>query len=122
MRADFGRTAHFLCDGKGALKHLMQISTQSAGFIRLAHGIFHLTKNLCFAQHHGIQPGGDTECVADSVVLRQRVQMRAQVTVRKLMKVSEKMCSSIDRIVRTAGRIQFGAVAGGQNGSFIIAG
>ena len=109
-------------------------ASEAAGRVGQAHRVLHLAQNLRFAEHHRIEPGGDAEGVAHGVVLRQRVQERAQVGILQLVVVGQEMRGAVDGVVdvaagpATMGRIQLGAVAGRQqcrfagNGVCVVAG
>jgi len=52
LRADLRSSAHFLRHREGALKQLVQISAERAGFGRGTHRILHLSDDLRLAEHH----------------------------------------------------------------------
>src|SRR5690606_18912971 len=89
MRADGGLRTDFLGDRKGALEKLMQQSTQRASLLGRAHCVFHLTKNLRLAQHHGVQPAGHPKGMSDGVVLLVLIQMWIEAARFKSIEVGE---------------------------------
>ena len=79
------------------------------------------TADLGFAQHHRIQAGGDAEGVAHGIMLRQHVQVRAQLGVIQLVEIGQELRTGVERIGGIAGGVQLGTVAGGQDGCFVAA-
>ena len=112
IRADGGAAADFLGDGEGVLKQFVQIHAQRARRFGKAHGVFHLPQNLRFAQHHRIQPAGDTKGVSHRVSGRQGIQIRLQPRRFEMVMLRQPVS---DRLRLVGYAIDFGAIAGRQN-------
>ena len=56
-----GLRAHALADLERALKQAIQHRSRSALLVRDPISFAHLAKNFGFAEHHGVEPCGDTE-------------------------------------------------------------
>ena len=113
--ADLGAGAHLLGHRKGALEQLVQQQAEGAGLLGGLHRLFHLAEDLRFAQHHRIEPGRDAERVLCGFFARQRIQVGRQFAPLDVVEIGQPLRDGIG-----AGRvaIQFGAVAGRQDGDF----
>ncbi|CUJ48692.1 Uncharacterised protein [Achromobacter xylosoxidans] len=117
LRADGGLRTDFLGHREGALEHLVQQRAERTGFASRAHGVLHLADDLGFAQHHGIEPAGHAEGVAHGVVLLVAVQMRAQRAGIEPVVLGQPRGQLVGHVA-IGGAIDFGAVAGRQDGGF----
>ncbi|MNS93288.1 hypothetical protein D3C72_1274500 [compost metagenome] len=117
LRADGGLRPHFLGHRERALEHLVQQGAQRPGFAGGAHGVFHLTDDLGFTQHHGIQAAGHAESVTHGVVLMMAVQVWAQRAGVQAVVFSQPGGQLIGNVA-VSGAIDLGAVTGGQDGGF----
>ena len=115
IRPDLGLRAHVLGHRKSALEQLVQHETQSTGLLCLAHGLFHLSQYLRFAQHHGIQPAGHAESVFYRLFLRQTINVGFDIGCRQVMIGSQPVHCIAGGI---GAAIYLGTVAGRKNGRF----
>ncbi len=115
VRADLGAGAHLLGDRERTLEQLVQRAAQGAGLFGHAHGILHLPQDLRLAQHHGIQPAGDAESVAGRLVVVQRIGVAAQLLGGDAAAVRQPVHHGL-QLQLLAGAIDFGAVAGRDDG------
>ena len=93
------------------MQHPTERASGFGGFRRL----FHLTKDLRFAQHHRVEASSDPEGMADGGFARQLVQVIGHCAGRQPVKVGKP----VNCRIRTLGvAIDLGAVAGGQDRSF----
>ena len=82
-----------------------------------AHCVLHLAQDLRLAEHHGIEPAGHAESMAGDRAVFQRVRMRAQHLAADAAAVRQP----VQRVVHcgmVARAVNFGAVAGGNDGRF----
>src|SRR3569832_1116004 len=126
VSADLGRAAHFLCNRKGALKHLMQIGAKSAGLGSLSHRFLHLPQYLGLSEHHRVQAGGHAKRMAHGIDQQKQKKKKTQFGKWQLVIIGQKMRSGIDGALhvamQVAGCIQLGAVASGEDRGFVITG
>ena len=73
-----GFGSHSLCHGERLLEHTLQLAGLQMPFLRIRKRLFHLPKNLRFAQHQRIQPAGHAHEMADRIVVLMPVQAIAQ--------------------------------------------
>ncbi|SOZ14370.1 hypothetical protein CBM2609_A170033 [Cupriavidus taiwanensis] len=122
MRADLGLAAHFLGHREGPLEQLVQVRAERAGFAGGAHRVLELAQDLGLAQHHRIEPAGHAEGVPHGFGLRQRVQVRRQLRGRHVVMLRQPAQGVLEAIrarrQHVGGTVDFGAVAGGQDGGF----
>ena len=81
IRADLRLGTHTLGGGKGGLKQLIEPRPGAAGLMRNAVGILQLTQNLRFAEHHGVESGGDAEGVLDREAVLMHIQAGGEVQI-----------------------------------------
>jgi hypothetical protein len=118
--AHFGAGAHLLGHRKGALKQLVQRGAHGAGLVGRAHRVFHLTENLWLAQNHGIEPAGHSEGVAGGIAVVQGVGVLAQRLAGHAAAGRQPLQRAVD-LGAFAGAVNFGAVAGRQQGRLGLA-
>jgi hypothetical protein len=111
--ADGGGGAHLLGHREGLLEQLVQQRAQGAGVLRHARRLLHLAEDLRLAQHHRIEPAGDAEHVAHGIAAGQGVQVGRDVPRRQLVILRQPVRRPLGRLGRA---VQFGAVAGRQDG------
>lgn len=80
-------------------------------------GRLHLTENLGFTQHQGIQPAGDAHHVAQCLAIAVGVTGTEQLRGRHLVGGGQPVAKGGETGV--ADGVDFGAVAGGQNGDLV---
>ena len=107
--ADAGLRAHALGGGKGRLKQLVEPRPGTAGLMRNAVGILQLTENLRLAEHHGVESGGDAECVLDREAILMHVQTGGNVGLVAMMALQPLRQFLA---ARRPGPIDLGAIAG----------
>jgi len=76
---DTGIAAHFFRHRKRALEKLVEKCPERAGRLGDANRLFHLAEDLRLADHHGIEAGGDAECVSNRFALRKGIEVRLQL-------------------------------------------
>ncbi len=109
-RADLGVGAYFFRDRKGVLEQSRQLLADGPGALGVAVGVLELAENLRFAQHHGVEPAGHPEDVAQCrvvVQLEQRVRERGVQVVRIVQPFLQAPPACIVRHY-----VELGAVAG----------
>ena len=57
----------------------MQVRTQGASLLGRSYGVFHLTEDLRFAQHHRVESTGHPKSVSYGLVARERVGMASDI-------------------------------------------
>ena len=110
-----GLGAHPLCHGKGVLKQTGQEGTAGAVLPGQRVGIFELAKNLRLAKHHGIQAGSHTHHMAHGITVTMQIQGLFQLRYIHVMKAGQPAKHHGDAVIITR-QIEFGTVAGGENG------
>ncbi len=118
--ADGGIGAHLLGHRKGMLEQTAQQAVHAAGLRGALVGAFHLTENLRFAEDHGIQAGGHAQDVAHRVGVLQVIEIGPQRTFIQVMKAAQPVDHG-PALVLLAAHVQFGAVAGGEDGGLLDA-
>ena len=114
MRANFGGAANLFCNRKRALKELVECGAQSTGVGCGAYGVLHLTQNLGFTQHHGVEPAGHPKRMARGIVFLQGVSVGLQSIGTDAARVGEPVQGLLDLFFVTCA-VNFSAVAGRQN-------
>ena len=102
------------------LKSLIQTPGGMPVLQRKVIRFLELTKNLGFAQDHGIEPAGDAEKVLHALRLAQRVNLvRQRVTI--IMAGYQEFLQRGKGLARLqgSGRINLHSITGGQNYRFI---
>ena len=120
MRTDFGGGAYFLGHRKRALKQLRKRGAQGACRFSSAHRILDLAQNLRLAQHHGVQPAGHAKGVACDIIAFEVVGVGAQFVGGDAAALGQPGQRLFHRGL-VAGAVNFGAVAGGNDGRFRVA-
>ena len=115
IRADRRVRAHLLCHRKGTLEQAVQCRAQRARGFGRAHRILHLSEDLRFAQHHGVQARSNAKGMTHRLRGVQRVGVALQF-LRTQVVVAGQPFQRLARFARSA--IQFGTVAGRENGRF----
>jgi hypothetical protein len=114
--ADLGGGAHLLGHREGALEQLVQRGAQGAGGLGLAHRLLHLAQDLRLAQHHGVQAAGDAEGMPGGLRPLQHVGVLGQLRAAHAAGLRQPVDGRRQQLARR-GAVQFGAVAGGDQGS-----
>ena len=115
MAADLGLGAYALRYSEGTGEKLIELSTHRADSSCRGIGFFHLSQNLRFSDHHGIQACSHPEDVPHGILLAEFVEMgveffRLQVEV--IMLEAAQVGVTVDRV-----RNHFHAIAGGDHHS-----
>jgi len=122
MGADLGLGAHLFGDRERALEQLVEQGADGAGFVGRTHRLLHLAEDLRFAEHHRIEAAGHAECMADRVLLGQRIQMGRDLFGLELVVIGQPFRDLRMGVGDRSGierAIQLGAVAGRDNGRFL---
>ena len=120
VRADFGGAADLFGDGKRALEHLVQGRAQRADFARGAHGVFHLPQDLRLAQNHRVQATGHAKRMPCRLLIHQCVNVLVQAVGADAAGLSQPG-HGVGHEYFVGGAVNFGAVAGRENGGFSLA-
>jgi len=114
---DFGGAAHLFGHGKTALEQLVQGAAQCACLLGSPHGVLELAQNLGFTQHHGVEAAGDAKGVASRFIAFQHVSVGVQFGGAHPAGLGQPAQGVVGGgLVGSA--IDFGAVAGRQDGGF----
>jgi len=120
--ADGGGGADFLGNREGGLEKMVEHRAQAVCVTGHLLGLLHLTDDLCFAEHHGVEAGGHSEGVLGGLFLRERIDVRLEFGAADVLAFADEAEHGVSGGVRVfGGAVDFGAVAGGQNGGFVNA-
>jgi len=115
--ADRGFGAHLLGDRERMLEQPLQLAAQPHVLARNLIGILELTENLRLAQHHGIEPRGDTHQMAGRFTLVIVIGATEQLLRRHAMEGAQPL----EQLALAIGHryaVELGAVAGRQHRGF----
>ena len=115
MTADLGATANFFGGGEGMLGQLLKLAVQSAGLMGVSPGLFELTQNFRFSQHHGIQATCNMNRMTQSCIADMLVPNAIQNLAINLMPTAQPVQNGIGLRQPLMAEIQLRAVAGRQN-------
>ena len=109
--ADAGVRAGALGGGEGLLEQAVELAAEHAGIARGCPRLLHLAEDLRFAQHQRIEAGRNPEQVAHRIAVAMPVKVGVQVVAGVRM-AGQPLGQRAAVVVGV--RVQFGAVAGGQ--------
>lgn len=120
--ADGGGGADFLGNREGGLEKMVEHRAQAVCVTGHLLGLLHLADDLCFAEHHGVEAGGHSEGVLGGLFLRERIDVRLEFGAADVLAFADEAEHGVSGGVRVfGGAVDFGSVAGGQNGGFVNA-
>src|SRR6267154_1112255 len=106
--ADSGVAAHLLRHRERALEEFVEERSECAGGLGDADRLLHLAQDLRFADHHGVEAGGDAERVPHRFAVREGVEIRLQLLRLDAVIAGEPL----ERGLRFAQRtVELGAIA-----------
>ena len=112
-RSDFSFGTNFLGGGKCALQQMFKLPGNGAGSARHGECFFYLAKNLRFADHHGVEAGGDAEEMTDCIAIVLLIDMRLEEGRIKAEVAVQEACQI--GFGRLDGCQEFNAIAGGND-------
>src|SRR5882672_4827777 len=114
--ADSGVAAYLLRYRKRALKEFVEERSERAGRLGDASRLLHLAQDLRFADHHGVEAGGDAERVAYGFAVGEGVEIGLQLLWLDAVVAGEPL----ERGLRFAQRaVELGAIAGRKDCNFL---
>ena len=116
--ADGGVGAYLLGDAEGVLVEAVEDGPQGARLAGAPVRFLHLAEDLRLPQDHGIQPRGHPQQVTYRRLVRVDVHVRLDLALVQPMVVGEPAADG-GGVLQLAGAIEFGAVAGGEDGGLV---
>ena len=96
---------------------MVEHGAQAMGVAGHFLGLFHLADDLRFSEHHGVQAGSYSEGVLGSLFLRECVDVRFKFGAADVLAFANEAEYGVPGSARVfGGAVDFGAVAGRQNG------
>ena len=105
------------------LESAVRDGTDAADFVRHFVGLFHLRKNLRFAEDHAVETGGDAEQMANDVFAFERHQLAADFFDRHVVEVGQILGQRRRIEIRfrvRSGRVEFDAVTSREEHGLVV--
>ena len=118
--ANFSAAAHLLGDSERTLEHLVQGGTQSPRLAGHAHRVFQLTQDLRLAQDHRIETTGHAKRMACGFIAQHAVSVAFEGIGADAPGLGQPR-HGLGKRHLLRGTVNFGAVAGGEDGGFGLA-